>query len=47
MVSNYYPFGMAQAGRNWYGIGKSLDYGARWYDPRKARWDASRNKSLV
>ncbi len=20
--------------------GKSLDYGARWYDPRKARWDA-------
>ncbi|MBN8573122.1 MAG: hypothetical protein J0M05_04355 [Candidatus Kapabacteria bacterium] len=47
MVSNYYPFGMAQAGRNWDGIGKSLDYGARWYDPRKARWDASRNKSLV
>ncbi len=63
-VSNYYPFGMAQTGRNWdssngnyrYGYngkeedneiktnsgdnGKSLDYGARWYDPRKARWDA-------
>ena len=62
MVSNYYPFGMAQTGRNWdgngnyrYGYngkeedneiktnngdnGKSLDYGARWYDPRKARWD--------
>ncbi|HRE59004.1 MAG TPA: hypothetical protein PLW09_14410 [Candidatus Kapabacteria bacterium] len=39
-VSNYYPFGMAQTGRNWDGIGKSLDYGARWYDPRKARWDA-------
>ncbi len=63
MISNYYPFGMAQAGRNWdgngnyrYGYngkeedneiktnsgdnGKSLDYGARWYDSRKARWDA-------
>ncbi len=64
MVSNYYPFGLAQTGRNWdgsngnyrYGYngkeedneiktnsgdnGKSLDYGARWYDPRKARWDA-------
>lgn len=64
-VSNYYPFGMAQPGRNWndasgdyrYGYngkeedneikanstenGKSLDYGARWYDPRKARWDAT------
>ncbi|MFN5310779.1 MAG: hypothetical protein ACK5C0_15115 [Candidatus Kapaibacterium sp.] len=64
MMSNYYPFGMAQTGRNWdgssgnyrYGYngkeedneiktnsadnGKSLDYGARWYDPRKARWDA-------
>ncbi|GEM_PF-1325579 len=62
-VSNYYPFGMAQTGRNWDGSGnyrygyngkeedneiktnsgdngKSLDYGARWYDPRKARWDA-------
>jgi len=22
------------------GDGKGLDYGARWYDPRKARWDA-------
>jgi hypothetical protein len=40
MMSNYYPFGMAQTGRNWDGNGKSLDYGARWYDPRKARWDA-------
>ena len=63
-MSNYYPFGMAQTGRNWdgsngnyrYGYngkeedneiktnsgdnGKSLDYGARRYDPRKARWDA-------
>ena len=62
-MNNYYPFGMAQTGRNLdgsngnyrYGYngkeedneiktnngdnGKSLDYGARWYDPRKARWD--------
>ena len=64
MMNNYYPFGMAQTGRNLdgsngnyrYGYngkeedneiktnngdnGKSLDYGARRYDPRKARCDA-------
>jgi hypothetical protein len=40
MLTSNLIFGMAQTGRNWDGIGKSLDYGARWYDPRKARWDA-------